>query len=76
MGQHMGLIKISPSIWRFIEYAITLPMEKTIEKLDMTTLLQHLIDLRKESKVIATSDLWLECGNQNDVEIYENLYNN
>ena len=73
-GQYMGLLKFEPSGWKKIEEAITLPMQKPVEKLDMTTLLQHLISLNHTVEVIETSELWLECDNQNDIEIYEKLY--
>ena len=73
-GQYMGLIKLEPSGWEKIEQAIKLPMPKTVEKLDMTTLLQHLINLNHSIEVIETSEPWFECDNQNDIEIYEKKY--
>jgi choline kinase len=73
-GQYMGLLKFEPSGWEKIEQAVTLPMPKPVEKLDMTTLLQHLITLNHYIEVIETSELWLECDNRNDIEIYEKLY--
>jgi len=73
-GQYMGLLKFSPAGWKKIEEAIKLPMPKTIDKLDMTTLLQHLITLGNNIEVLETSELWLECDNQNDINVYESLY--
>ncbi|GHU39663.1 transferase [Spirochaetia bacterium] len=73
-GQYMGLLRFSPSGWAIIEEAIKLPMPKPLAKLDMTTLLQHLIKLGNTIEVIKTDELWLECDNQNDIEVYEKDY--
>jgi choline kinase len=72
-GQYMGLLKFEPSGWQKIEQATRLPMPKPVEKLDMTTLLQHLIDLGYTIEAIETSDLWLECDNEDDVKLYDNI---
>jgi len=73
-GQYMGLLKFEPSGWEKIKDAITLPMPKSVEKLDMTTLLQHLITMGHSIEAIETSEPWLECDNQNDIEIYEKFF--
>ena len=70
-GQYMGLLKFDPSGWAKIEQAIKLPMPKPVEKLDMTTLLQHLIGLGNNIEAIKTTERWFECDNQNDIEVYE-----
>jgi choline kinase len=72
-GQYMGLLKFSPSGWRKIEEAVKLPMPKTIAKLDMTTLLQHLLGLGYAIEAIETGELWLECDNERDVALYEGM---
>jgi choline kinase len=73
MGQYMGLIRIMPQGWKDIQEAIKLPMPKTVQKVDMTTLLQHLLSLGHEIDAIETNELWLECDNQNDVAVYEQM---
>ncbi|OOB79001.1 MAG: sugar nucleotidyltransferase [Epulopiscium sp. Nuni2H_MBin003] len=70
-GQYMGLIKFTPTGWNMVQDAIKLPMEKTLYKLDMTTLLQHLIQQGHIIEAIPTDELWLECDNMNDVQTYE-----
>lgn len=70
-GQYMGLLLFTPSGWEKIRQAVKLPMPKSLAKLDMTTLLQHLLTLGHEIEAIRTDDLWLECDNQNDIEVYE-----
>jgi choline kinase len=74
-GQFMGLIKITPEGWETIQEAIKLPMSKPISKLDMTTLLQHLIEFGCKINAIKTSELWLECDNQKDIQLYETIFN-
>jgi choline kinase len=75
-GQYMGLLRFTPSGWKTIEYAITQPMTKTVAKLDMTTLLQHLISLGHDIKAIKTDELWLECDNQHDIQVFQREYEN
>lgn len=73
-GQYMGLLKFSPAGWQTVEQAVQLEMPKPIEKLDMTTLLQHLLNLGNKIDVVNTDDLWLECDNRDDIALYEQLY--
>jgi len=68
-GQYMGLLRFTPAGWKIS--IDSLPAPKPTAKLDMTTLLQHLITLGHNIDVIKTGELWLECDNQNDISIYE-----
>lgn len=70
-GQYMGLVRFTPAGWRAVEQAVRLPMKKPVEKLDMTTLLQHLVTLGHNVRVFPTDQRWLECDNQNDIRLYE-----
>ena len=70
-GQYMGLIRFDPDSWKKVEEAVKLPMPKPLERLDMTTMLNHMISLNHDVKAIKTDDFWLECDNQNDIAIYE-----
>jgi choline kinase len=73
-GQYMGIIRFEPTAWRKVEEAIKLPMPKPVEKLDMTTLLQHMLSLGQRIDVFPTDELWLECDTASDVELYERLW--
>lgn len=73
-GQYMGLLRFTPAGWQKVEEAIHLPMPKSVEKLDMTTLLQHLIGLGHRIEAIPTGDLWLECDHMQDIQVYEREY--
>jgi choline kinase len=71
-GQYMGLLRFTPNGWK--KTIDSLPAPKPTEKLDMTTLLQHMISLGHNINTIKTNDLWLECDNLKDIEVYEREY--
>lgn len=52
------------------------PLPKPLERLDMTTLLQGILDQGHPIAAIAADDLWLECDTQEDIEVYEKKYRN
>lgn len=70
-GQFMGLLRFTPESWDWVERTIRGPMAKSVEKLDMTTLLQELLQRGYGVEAIPTGDLWLECDSERDIEIYE-----
>lgn len=70
-GQFMGLLRFTPESWVWVEETIQESMAKPVEKLDMTTLLQELLQRNHEIQAIATDDLWLECDSERDIQIYE-----
>lgn len=74
MGQYMGLIKTSPDIGnRMIDFMKENYPER-INKIDMTSMLKLLIDNNFNIDTIPCSELWLECDNQKDIELYEKHY--
>ena len=70
-GQFMGLIRFTPESWGWVEETIRQPMAKTVEKLDMTSLLQEMLQRGRLIEGIPTSDHWLECDSEHDIEVYE-----
>lgn len=70
-GQFMGLLRFTPESWAWVEETVRQPMAKTVEKLDMTTLLQELLQRGRSVQAIPTDDLWLECDSGQDIEVYE-----
>lgn len=70
-GQFMGLLRFTPESWDWVERTVREPMAKPVEKLDMTTLLQELLQRGYGVEAIPTGDLWLECDSERDIEIYE-----
>lgn len=73
-GQYMGIIRFTPESWNWVREVITNPLPKSIKKLDMTTLLNALIENGKKIYAIPNSDLWLECDTEKDIEVYEKKY--
>lgn len=70
-GQYMGLIRFTPESWDWVRETIRHPLPKPVAKLDMTTLLQGMLELGYPIQAVATDDLWLECDTQQDIEAYE-----
>ena len=50
------------------------PLAKPVNKLDMTTLLQELLQRNYPVQAISTSDLWLECDSEHDINVYEQFF--
>lgn len=73
-GQYMGLIRFTPESWKWVQETVKKPLPKPVAKLDMTTLLQGLLDQSYPIQTIATDDLWLECDTQADIEVYEKKF--
>lgn len=74
MGQYMGLIRFTPESWLWAVEAMSAPLPKPLERLDMTTLLQGILERGHPIQAIAVQELWLECDTQRDIELYERLY--
>lgn len=70
-GQYMGLILFTPASWAQVQETIKHPLPKTIDKLDMTTLLNAMVEDGQSIYAIKTDDMWLECDTENDIEVYE-----
>lgn len=73
-GQYMGLIQFTPEGWAQVGKTIAAPLPKTVEKLDMTTLLNGMLAQGYPIRAIATDDLWLECDTESDLILYEEQY--
>lgn len=70
-GQFMGLLRFTPESWGWVEETIRQPLPKPVAKLDMTTLLESMIQRGYPIQTISTSELWLECDSEQDIEVYE-----
>lgn len=75
-GQFMGIIRFTPEGWSQAMDTIKYPMPKTIEKLDMTTLLNCMIKKGYAIETFPSDTLWLECDTENDIHIYEEMLSN
>lgn len=73
-GQYMGILKFSPRSWVRIEsFLQTLP-ELVVDRLQMTHLLQMVIDSRiSRIRVYAYKGTWFEFDTQSDVKVFNHL---
>ena len=70
-GQYMGLIKIKPDGWKKAKCLIDSLSDEERNKLDMTSLLNKLIDEKVDIFGLGTDDLWLEVDSQEDLMLYK-----
>lgn len=70
-GQFMGLLRFTPESWGWVEETIKHSLSKTVDKLDMTTLLQGMLERGYPIQTVSTGWLWLECDSERDIEAYE-----
>ena len=73
-GQFMGLLRFTPESWGWVEQTVRQPLSKPVNKLDMTTLLQELLQRSYPIQAISTDDLWLECDSEHDIDVYERYF--
>jgi len=70
-GQYMGLLKFSPAGWRKVEALLdNLPQERR-NQLDMTSLLQLLLENGTEIDTAPVKGRWCEVDSENDLRLYE-----
>jgi len=69
-GQYMGILFFKPSGWKKVKQTIKLPMIKAVEKLDMTTLLHHLVEQGHRIKTLECCELWYEFDSISDIRAY------
>lgn len=70
-GQFMGLLRFTPESWAWVEETIRHPLPKPVAKLDMTTLLEGMVERGYPVQTISTQELWLECDSEQDLLVYE-----
>ena len=70
-GQYMGLLKITPEGWGWIEELLAEAGPEAADKLDMTTLLNRLISAGRAVRGVAFNGFWGECDNPSDLTVYE-----
>ena len=71
-GQYMGLLKFTPDGWKQAVKYLNRLSEDKIDKLDMTSLLQGLIEKDVPVKTIPYDGTWGEVDTVGDLELYEN----
>ncbi|AQS07136.1 NTP transferase domain-containing protein [Clostridium beijerinckii] len=74
-GQYMGILKFKPSGWKKVKAYLDSLSEQEQNKMDMTSLLNKLIERDIEICTIPSSGIWLEVDNENDLNLYKNSFN-
>jgi choline kinase len=75
-GQFMGLLKITPEGWEMIEKVISGLQKSVIERLDITALLQLLLQHAVPVAVIPVKGRWCELDSEIDFNLYTRLLQN
>ncbi|MBI4665272.1 MAG: phosphocholine cytidylyltransferase family protein [Nitrospinae bacterium] len=70
-GQYMGLLKFTPAGWRGVSGALAALPEDRRGKMDMTSLLSHLLRLGIPVETVAVRGRWLEVDSVGDIIAYE-----
>lgn len=70
-GQYMGLLKFTPKMWKKVKAYLDSISESEKNKLDMTSLLNRLLEKNVKIYTIPYADLWLEVDSKTDLDLYE-----
>lgn len=70
-GQYMGMLKFRPSGWKRVESLLEEMSGRDRDKLDMTSLLQKLIQSGEKIYTAPISDLWCEVDSATDLKVCE-----
>jgi choline kinase len=70
-GQYLGLIKVTPAGWQRIGALVAGLDDVLLRRLDMTSLLQRLIDRGVAVGGVPIDGGWCELDNPQDLELYE-----
>lgn len=73
-GQYMGLVLFTPKGWEQAKKTMERPLRKPLNKLDMTTLLDEMIQDGSRIYTLPIHELWLECDTAEDIKVYEQEY--
>ncbi len=73
-GQYMGLLMIKPNAWQRISAYIDSLSDQARDPLDMTSLLQGLLDKQMPIKALPIQSRWYEVDNPNDLQVYKSLH--
>jgi len=69
-GQYMGILYFKPSGWEKVKQTIERPMTWPLEKLDLTTLLHHLVEQGHGVRTIECCEQWYEFDSISDIKTY------
>ena len=73
-GQYMGLVKYTPKGWAQVAEYLKNLLQDELDKLDMTTLLQGIIDAGVVVNTVPIQDKWFEVDSEADLRSYESNF--
>ena len=72
-GQYMGLLRFTPRGWVHVQEVVASLSPLARDRLDMTTLLGHLLRRDREIVAIPTAESWYEVDSQSDLDLYQSM---
>jgi choline kinase len=74
-GQYMGLLKFTPVGWGKISTIINSLSSEEQDRLDMTSLLNKIINAGHEIDTVAITGRWVESDSEDDLNVYHDQLN-
>ena len=68
-GQYMGLLKFSKDGWKNINQFLSAMPKENVDQMDMTTLLQKLLDSGVQIAAVEVKGRWCEIDNKTDLNL-------
>lgn len=73
-GQYMGLLRLTPRGWRTVTDLLAGLTAAENDRLDMTALLQRLLDQGVAIDTVAIGEPWYEVDTESDLRLYEQRF--
>jgi len=70
-AQYMGLLKLTEVGWKKVREVYSTFSSDEKDKLDMTSMLNHLLDRKIEVNIVFVNGGWCESDSYSDIEVYE-----
>jgi choline kinase len=72
-GQYMGLLRFTPAAWAITTDLLRTLPPRRVDELDMTSLLQALVDAGTRIEAVPCRDAWCEVDSADDLAVAEDL---
>ncbi len=73
-GQYMGLLRFSPGGWQAVENCLVQLTPEQADRLDMTSLLQQLLQQEVKIQTVAIEESWYEVDSESDLRLYQEKF--
>jgi choline kinase len=73
-GQYMGLLRFTPVGWQAVEACLAELPGELADRLDMTSLLQRLLDRGVPIMTTAIDEPWFEVDSESDLRLYQERF--